>query len=250
MKVLVVIKRVADYHVQVTPSTDGLGVDLAGVKMGINPFDENAIEEGLRLRETGYASEVVAVTFGPSSHQDVLRQALAMGVDRVILVESHDNLQPLGVAKMIQVLVEKESPSLVILGKQAIDDDAGQTAQMLAGLLGWSQGIFVSNVTVNHPRIQVTREVDGGVETLELTLPAVISADLRLNSPRFVKLPNLMQAKKKPIEMMSATALGVDTRPRLKILKVTVPSPRKPVVLVNSVTELVEKLRNEAGVLS
>jgi electron transfer flavoprotein beta subunit len=250
MKVMVVIKRVADYHIQVNPSADGMGVDLTGVKMGINPFDENAIEAALRLRESNHAGEIVAVTFGPANHQDVLRQALAMGVDRVILVESNNELQPLSVAKMIKVLVEKEAPALVILGKQAIDDDAGQTAQMLAGLLGWSQGIFVSDITVNHPRIQINREVDGGIESLELTLPAVISADLRLNSPRFVKLPNLMLAKKKPIETISAVSLGVDIAPRLKVLKVTLPSPRKPVVLLNSVAELVEKLRNEAGVLS
>lgn len=250
MKVLVVIKRVADYNVQVNPTGDSLGVDLAGVKMGINPFDENAIEEALRLKEANYANEVVAVTFGPLSHQDVLRQALAMGVDRVILVESQDELQPLGVAKMLQVLVERESPSLVFLGKQAIDNDAGQVAQMLAGLLGWSQGIFVSAVTVKNSQIHITREVDGGTEMLELLLPAVISADLRLNAPRFVKLPNLIQAKKKPIETISACSLGVDIAPRLKVLKVTVPPLRKPCVLVNSVAELVEKLRYEAKVLS
>lgn len=250
MKVLVAVKRVVDYNVQVRPRADGLGVELGGVKMGINPFDENAVEEALRLKEAGTVSEVVAVTFGSAANQDVLRQALAMGVDRVILVESDDNVQPLAVAKLLKAIVARENPSLVILGKQAIDDDAGQTPQMLAALLGWPQGTFASQVTVGASSVQVTREVDGGTEVVELNIPAVISADLRLNSPRFVKLPNLMMAKKKPIETLAAADLSGDTTPRLQVLNIAVPPARKAGVKVASVQELVEKLRHEAGVLA
>lgn len=250
MKALVAVKRVVDYNVQVRPRADGLGVELGGVKMGINPFDENAVEEALRLKEAGTITEVVAVTFGSAAHQDVLRQVLAMGVDRVILVESDDNVQPLAVAKLLKAIVARENPSLVILGKQAIDDDAGQTPQMLAALLGWPQGTFASQLTVGASSVQVTREVDGGTEVVELNIPAVISADLRLNSPRFVKLPNLMMAKKKPIETLAAAELSGDTAPRLQVLNIAVPPARKAGVKVASVQELVEKLRHEAGVLA
>lgn len=249
MKVLVAVKRVVDYNVKVRIRPDGSDVDIAGVKMGINPFDENAVEEALRLKERGQATEVVAVTLGTAASQDVLRHALAMGVDRAILVETDAHLQPLGVAKLLKAVVEREKPGLILLGKQAIDSDAGQAGQMLAALLGVGQGAAASALEVKTGEIHVTREVEGGTEKLALRLPAVVTADLRLNEPRYVKLPNLMMAKKKPIQTLTAAELGIEVAPRLKQLKVAEPPPRKPGIKVGSVQELVEKLRTEAGVL-
>ena len=249
MKVLVAVKRVIDHNVRVRPLPDQTGVDDAGVKMSMNPFDENAVEEALRLKEAGVASEVVAVTIGTPAAQDVLRHALAMGVDRALLVESADALQELAVAKVLRILAERESVQLVLLGKQAIDSDAGQTGPMLAGLLGWPQGTFVSKLQVADGHARVTREIDGGTEELELTLPAVITADLRLNEPRYVRLPNLMQAKKKPIETIPVEQLGADIVPRLQVLRIAEPPPRKSGIRVASVAELVGRLKDEAGVL-
>ncbi len=244
MKILVAVKRVVDSNVKVRIKPDGSDVDVAGAKMGINPFDENAVEEALRLKERGLASEVVAVSLGTAACQDVLRHALAMGVDRAILVETDIQLQPLGSAKLLKVVVEREQPGLIMLGKQAIDDDAGQTGQMLAALLGVGQGTFISALEVQGGEIRVTREIDGGTETLTLRLPAVVTADLRLNEPRYVKLPNLMLAKKKPIQTYHAAEFGIDASPRLKQLNVVHPPMRKPGIMVNSVQELVEKLRS------
>ena len=249
MKVLVAVKRVIDHNVRVRPLPDQTGVDDAGVKMSMNPFDENAVEEALRLKEAGAASEVVAVTIGTPAAQDVLRHALAMGVDRALLVESADALQELAVAKVLRILAERESVQLVLLGKQAIDSDAGQTGPMLAGLLGWPQGTFVSKLRVADGHARVTREIDGGTEELELTLPAVITVDLRLNEPRYVRLPNLMQAKKKPIETIPVEQLGADIVPRLQVLRIAEPPPRKSGIRVASVAELVGRLKDEAGVL-
>lgn len=249
MKVLVAVKRVVDFNVKVRIKTDGSDVDIAGVKMSINPFDENAVEEALRLKERGKVTEVVAVTLGTSAAQDVLRHALAMGADRAILVETDANLQPLGVAKLLKAVAEREQPDLIILGKQAIDSDAGQAGQMLAALLGVPQGVAVSSVEVWDGEVVVTREVDGGTETLGLRLPAVLTADLRLNEPRYVKLPNLMMAKKKPIQTIQAIELGTDPSPRIKQLKVADPPTRKAGIKVGSVNELLEKLRVEAKVL-
>lgn len=249
MKVMVAVKRVVDFNVKVRIKPDGSDVDIAGVKMSINPFDENAVEQALRLKEGGKAREVVAVTLGTSAAQDVLRHALAMGVDRAVLVETDANLQPLGVAKLLKAVAEREQPNLILLGKQAIDSDAGQAGQMLAALLGVSQGVAISALEVWDEEIVVTREVDGGTETLALRLPAVVTADLRLNEPRYVKLPNLMMAKKKPIEMIKAAELGVDASPRLKQIKVADPPVRKTGSKVVDVHELVEKLRFEAKVL-
>jgi len=249
MKVLVAIKRVVDFNVKVRIKADGSDVDIAGVKMGINPFDENAVEAALRLKESGQATEVVAVTLGSAAAQDVLRHALAMGVDRAVLVETDAMLQPLGTAKLLKAVAERERPGLIILGKQAIDSDAGQAGQMLAALLGVGQGIAISALEVLDNEIRVTREIDGGTETLALRLPAVVTADLRLNEPRYVKLPNLMMAKKKPIQTINAVELGVDAGPRLKQIAVADPPERKAGIKVGSVHELVEKLRVEAGVL-
>lgn len=249
MKVMVAVKRVVDFNVKVRIKPDGSDVDIAGVKMSINPFDENAVEQALRLKESGKAREVVAVTLGSSTAQDVLRHALAMGVDRAMLVETDVNLQPLGVAKLLKAIAEREQPDLILLGKQAIDSDAGQAGQMLAALLGVGQGVAISALEVWDGEIVVTREVDGGTETLALRLPAVVTADLRLNEPRYVKLPNLMMAKKKPIETIKAAELGVDASPRLKQLKVADPPVRKAGIKVANVHELVEKLRIEAKVL-
>ncbi|TJZ72993.1 electron transfer flavoprotein subunit beta/FixA family protein [Chitiniphilus eburneus] len=243
MKALVAVKRVVDHNVQVHIKPDGSGLETAGVKMSINPFDEIAVEEALRLKERGVVSEIVAVTLGEPVAQDVLRHALAMGADRAVLVEAHGELQPLGVAKLLKAVADREQPGLILLGKQAIDDDAGQAGQMLAALLGAAQGTFASAVTVNGDEVEVVREVDGGTETVALKLPAVLTADLRLNEPRFVKLPNLMMAKKKPIEQLAADSLGVDYAPRLKRQKVGTPPHRAPGVKVNSVAELVQKLR-------
>lgn len=249
MKVLVAIKRVVDFNVKVRIKADGSDVDIAGVKMGINPFDENAVEAALRLKESGQATEVVAVTLGSAAAQDVLRHTLAMGVDRAVLVETDAVLQPLGTAKLLKAVAERERPGLIILGKQAIDSDAGQAGQMLAALLGVGQGIAISALEVLDNEIRVTREIDGGTETLALRLPAVVTADLRLNEPRYVKLPNLMMAKKKPIQTINAVELGVDAGPRLKQIAVADPPERKAGIKVGSVHELVEKLRVEAGVL-
>jgi len=248
MKILVAVKRVVDYNIKVRIKADGSDVDIAGVKMGVNPFDENAIEEALRLKEQGKATEVVVVSLGTSANQDVLRHALAMGADRAILVESAEVLQPLGVAKLLKAVVMREQPDLIMLGKQAIDDDAGQAGQMLAALLGYPQATFVSALKLEGKEISVTREVDGGTENLALALPAVVTADLRLNDPRFVKLPNLMMARKKPIENLNSAELGVDAAPRLKLLQVTEPPARKPGIKVGSVAELLSKLRSHEGI--
>lgn len=247
MKVLVAIKRVVDYNVQVRIKPDGSDVDIGNVKMGVNPFDENAIEEALRLRERGIATEIVAVSLGSSANQDVLRHALAMGVDRAMLVEIDQILQPLGVAKLLKAVIEREQPDIVLLGKQAIDGDAGQSGQMLAALLGWGQGTFISSLNIENNEVIVMREIDGGTEQIAVQLPAVLTADLRLNDPRFVKLPNLMMAKKKPIETVPVAELGIDTAPRLRQVKVEDPPARKPGIKVGSVEELLDKLRNEQG---
>lgn len=247
MKVLVAIKRVVDYNVQVRIKPDGSDVDIGNVKMGVNPFDENAIEEALRLKERGIATEIVAVSLGSSANQDVLRHALAMGVDRAMLVEIDQILQPLGVAKLLKAVIEREQPDIVLLGKQAIDGDAGQSGQMLAALLGWGQGTFISSLNIENNEVIVMREIDGGTEQIAVQLPAVLTADLRLNDPRFVKLPNLMMAKKKPIETVPVAELGVDTAPRLRQVKVEDPPARKPGIKVGSVEELLDKLRNEQG---
>lgn len=249
MKILVPVKRVVDYNIQVRPADDGLGVALSGVKMSPNPFDENAIEEALRLKEAGVATEVTVVSFGGAANHDVLRHGLAMGADRAILVETEKTLGSLGVAKLLKALAERESPGLILMGKQSIDEDAGQAPQMLAGLLGWPQGTFASSVQIDGQEVEVVREVDGGTETLKLSLPAVISADLRLNSPRFVKLPNLMMAKKKSIETISADELVPGLESKLKTTFVEYPPAREPVRILDSVGELIEKLKNEAGVL-
>jgi electron transfer flavoprotein beta subunit len=249
MKVLVAVKRVVDYNVKVRPKADGSGVETANVKMSMNPFDEIGVEEAVRLREAGVATEVVAVSMGLAQSQDTLRTALAMGADRAILVETDVELQPLAVAKLFKAIVEKESPELVIVGKQAIDDDANQTGQMLAALLGWAQGTFACKVVRDGDGLLVDREVDGGIQKVALKLPAVVTADLRLNEPRYVKLPNIMKAKKKPLDRYSPEDLGVDVSPRLKLLKATEPPRRKAGIKVSGAEELVEKLKNEAQVI-
>ena len=249
MKVLVPVKRVIDYNVKVRVKADGTGVDLANVKMSMNPFDEIAIEEAVRLREAGVATEVVAVSCGLMACQETLRTAMAIGADRAILVESDADLQPLAVAKLLKALVEKEAPQLVILGKQAIDDDANQTGQMLAALLGWPQATFASKVVIADGKATVTREVDGGLETLALTLPVVVTTDLRLNEPRYATLPNIMKAKKKPLDTVKPADLGVDVAPRLTTLKVVEPGKRQAGVKVADVAELLAKLKNEAKVI-
>jgi len=249
MKLLVTVKRVVDYNVKVRVRPDGSGVETAGVKMSMNPFDEIAIEEAVRLRERGVASEIVAVSIGVQQCQETLRTALAMGADRAILVLSEISPEPLAVAKLLRALVEREQPGLVILGKQAIDDDMNATGQMLAGLLGWPQGTFASKVELSGDGVLVTREVDGGLETVALALPAILTADLRLNEPRYASLPNIMKARKKPLETLTPAELGVDPSPRLSTLKVSEPPVRKAGVKVGSVAELVEKLRHEAKVI-
>jgi electron transfer flavoprotein beta subunit len=250
MKILVTAKRVVDYNVKVRVKPDGSGVDTANVKMSMNPFDEIAVEEAVRLREKGIATEVVAVSCGPAACQETLRNALAIGADRAILVETDVELQPLAVAKLLRAIVAKESPQLVILGKQAIDDDANQVGQMLAALLDWPQGTFASKVDVANGMLTVKREIDGGNETVEAALPAVVTADLRLNEPRYATLPNIMKAKKKPLEVVKPDALGVDVAPRLAVLGVAEPPKRKGGGKVADVKELVAKLRNEAKVVS
>jgi len=249
MKVLVSVKRVIDYNVKVRVKADGTGVETANVKMSMNPFDEIAVEEAVRLKEAGAATEIVAVSCGPQACQETLRTALAIGADRAILVESGEELQPLAVAKLLKKVCEKESPRLVILGKQAIDDDSNQTGQMLAALLGWSQATFASKVVLEKEKATVTREVDGGLETLSVKLPAVVTTDLRLNEPRYVTLPNIMKAKKKPLETLKPDALGVDVAPRLQTLKVVEPPKRKAGVKVPDPKALVDRLRNEAKVI-
>ncbi|TWA85984.1 electron transfer flavoprotein beta subunit [Azospirillum brasilense] len=249
MKVLVPVKRVVDYNVKIRVKADGSGVETANVKMSMNPFDEIAVEEAVRLKEAGKATEVIVVTVGPTAAQETLRTALAMGADRGILVQTDAETQPLAVAKVLKALVEKEGPTLVILGKQAIDDDCNQTGQMLAALLGWPQGTFASKVVPGEGSLTVTREIDGGLETVQLTLPAVVTADLRLNEPRYASLPNIMKAKKKPIETLAPDALGVDVAPRLTTLKVAEPAKRKAGVKVADVAALVDKLKNEARVI-
>jgi electron transfer flavoprotein beta subunit len=248
-KILISIKRVIDFNVKVRVKPDASGVDTANVKMSMNPFDEIAVEEAVRLKEKGIATEVVAVSCGGPACQETLRTALALGADRAILVQTDAELQPLAVAKLLRAVVQKESPQLVILGKQAIDDDANQTGQMLAALLDWPQATFASKVDIADGKAIVKREVDGGLETVEVTLPAVITTDLRLNEPRYATLPNIMKAKKKPLETVTPDALGVDASPRLKTLKVTEPAKRRGGGRVADVKELVAKLRNEAKVL-
>ncbi|KQW66679.1 MULTISPECIES: electron transfer flavoprotein subunit beta/FixA family protein [unclassified Methylibium] len=249
MKALVAVKRVVDYNVKVRVKSDGTGVDTANVKMSMNPFDEIAVEEAVRLKEKGVVSEVIAVSCGVTQCQETLRTAMAIGADRAILVECTEELQPLAVAKLLKALADKEQPQLVILGKQAIDDDCNQTGQMLAALAGWPQATFASKVEIADGRAQVTREVDGGLETLSIALPAVITTDLRLNEPRYVTLPNIMKAKKKTLEVLKPADLGVDVTPRLKTLKVSEPPKRGAGIKVPDVATLVAKLKNEAKVI-
>src|SRR3954465_4399031 len=249
MKVLVPVKRVVDYNVKVRVKPDGSGVETANVKMSMNPFDEIAMEEAIRLKEAGIATEIVAVSIGGAQCQETLRTALAIGADRAILIETSVEVQPLGIAKLLQSIVARESPSMVIMGKQAIDDDSNQTGQMLSALLNWSQGTFASKLRITGATAEVTREVDGGLETILLKLPAVVTTDLRLNEPRYVTLPNIMKAKKKTLEMLTPDARGADVAPRLQTLKVVEPAKRKAGTKVADAKALVDKLRNEAKVL-
>jgi electron transfer flavoprotein beta subunit len=249
MKVLVPVKRVVDYNVKVRVKSDGSGVDIANVKMSMNPFDEIALEEATRLKESGKVTEVVAVSIGVAQCQETLRTGMAIGADRAILVETAVETEPLAVAKVLKALADKEQPQLIILGKQAIDDDSNQTGQMLASLLGWPQATFASKVLLEEGKVTVTREVDGGLETVSLTLPAVITTDLRLNEPRYVTLPNIMKAKKKPLETIKPEDLGVDVTPRLKTIKVVEPAKRSAGIKVPDVATLVQKLRTEAKVI-
>jgi len=249
MKVLVPVKRVVDYNVKIRVKSDGSGVELANVKMSMNPFDEIAVEEAIRLREAGKVDEIIAVSVGPQQAQETIRTALAMGADRGILIKVDGIVEPLTVAKLLKGVVEAEGPELVILGKQAIDDDANQTGQMLAALLGWSQGTFASKLELDGDKAKVTREIDGGLQVIELKMPAIVTTDLRLNQPRYASLPNIMKAKKKPLDEKSPADYGVDVAPRLKVLKTEEPGGRKAGVKVKTVQELVDKLKNEAGVL-
>ncbi len=254
MKVLVPVKRVVDYNVKIRVKADGSGIELANVKMSMNPFDEIAVEEAVRLKEAGKVSEIIAVSIGPEKAQEQLRTALAVGADRAILVKTDapidlGGVEPLAVAKTLKALVDKESPDLVIMGKQSIDDDSNQTGQMLSALLGWSQGTFTSELEVNGDTLKVTREIDGGLETLELKAPAIITTDLRLNEPRYAKLPDIMKAKKKQLDVIEPSELGVDYTPRLSIVKVSEPAVRQGGAKVASVEELVDKLKNEAKVI-
>ena len=249
MKLLVAVKRVIDYNVKVRVKADETGVETTNVKMSMNPFDEIGVEEAVRLLEAGKATEVVVVSLGTQQCQETIRTALAMGADRGILVKTDKKLEPLAVAKLLAKIVEKEKPDMVILGKQAIDDDSNQTGQMLAGIMGWSQGTFASKIELTTDQAEVTREVDGGLETLAITLPAIVTTDLRLNEPRYASLPNIMKAKKKPIDEITPQDLNVDVSPRLKIIKVTEPPRRESGIKVETVTELVEKLKNESGVI-
>ncbi|HUF45804.1 MAG TPA: electron transfer flavoprotein subunit beta/FixA family protein [Aestuariivirgaceae bacterium] len=249
MKVLVCVKRVVDFNVKIRVKADGSGVDLANVKMSMNPFDEIAVEEAIRLREAGTASEVIAVSIGPQQSQETIRTALAMGADRGILVKHDGAIEPLGVAKLLKAVVEQEKPELVILGKQAIDDDCNQTGQMLAALLGWSQGTFASKIKIDGSEAHVTREIDGGLQTIKIKMPMIVTADLRLNQPRYASLPNIMKAKKKPLEEKTPEDLGVDVTPRLKVVSISEPPKRQAGQKVSSISELVDKLKNEAGVI-
>ncbi|NSY46391.1 electron transfer flavoprotein subunit beta/FixA family protein (plasmid) [Agrobacterium tumefaciens] len=248
MKILVTVKRVVDYNVKIRVKSDGTGVELANVKMSMNPFDEISVEEALRLKEAGKAEEVVVVSIGPAKAEETVRTALAMGADRAILIETDETVEPLAVAKLLKGVVDAETPDLVILGKQAIDDDSNQTGQMLAALLGWGQGTFASKVEIADGSVAVTREVDGGLQTVSLKLPAIVTTDLRLNEPRYASLPNIMKAKKKPLDKKTPADLGVDIAPRLKVLKTEEPAGRKAGVKVGSVAELVSKLKAD-GVL-
>jgi electron transfer flavoprotein beta subunit len=249
MKILVPVKRVVDFNVRIRVKADGTGVELSNVKMSMNPFDEIAVEEALRLKEAGKASEVVAVSIGPAKAEETLRTALAMGVDRAVLIETDDTTEPLAVAKLLKAVATAEGPGLVVLGKQAIDDDSNQTGQMLAALLNWPQATFASKVKIAGQEAEVTREIDGGLETIAVKLPAIVTTDLRLNEPRYVTLPNIMKAKKKTLEVVKPEALGVDLAPRLKTLKVQEPPKRKAGAQVKTVDELVAKLKNEARVI-
>jgi electron transfer flavoprotein beta subunit len=251
MKVLVPVKRVVDYNVKIRVKTDGSGIELANVKMSMNPFDEIAVEEAVRMKEKGIAKEVVAVSIGPAKAQETIRTALAIGADRGILVETPENaiVEPLAVAKILKALAEAEKPDMIIVGKQAIDDDCNQTGQMLSALLGWAQATFASKIVPENGGLTVTREVDGGLETIKIKLPAIITADLRLNEPRYPSLPNIMKAKKKPLDVKKPEDLGVSIAPRLKVLKTSEPPVRKSGVKVADVAELVSKLKNEAGVI-
>jgi electron transfer flavoprotein beta subunit len=243
MKILVPVKRVVDYNVKIRVKADGSGVELANVKMSMNPFDEIAVEEALRLREAGKAEEIIVVSIGPAKAEETLRTALAMGADRAILIETDETVEPLAVAKLLKGVVDAEAPQLVILGKQAIDDDSNQTGQMLGALLGWGQGTFASKVELGSDKVAVTREVDGGLQTVGLKLPAIVTTDLRLNEPRYASLPNIMKAKKKPLDKKAPSDFGVDVSPRLKVLKTEEPAGRKAGIKVGSVSELVEKLK-------
>ncbi len=253
MKVLVPVKRVIDYNVKVRVKADGSGVDLANVKMSMNPFDEIAVEEAIRLKEAGKADEIVAVSIGVKQAQETLRTALAMGADRAILIEAtddvHQDIEPLAVAKLLKAVIEEERPELVLLGKQAIDNDMNATGQMLAALLGWSQATFASEINIEDGHATVTREVDGGLQTIKVKMPAIVTVDLRLNEPRYASLPNIMKAKRKPLDIKSAADLGVDTAARLEILSTREPETRKAGVMVKDVAELVQKLKEEAGVI-
>ncbi len=249
MKILVAVKRVVDFNVKVRVKSDGTGVETSNVKMSMNPFDEIAVEEGVRLREAGAADELVVVSMGPQACQETIRTALAMGADRGIHVEADAGLEPLAVAKLLAAIADKESPDLIITGKQSIDGDNNQTGQMLAALLGWAQGTFASNIEFTDGTAQVTREIDGGLETLSLGLPAVMTTDLRLNEPRYASLPNIMKAKKKPIDTMTPESLGVDVTPRLETIKVEEPEGRQTGTIVETAAELVDKLKNEAKVI-
>ena len=249
MKILVPVKRVVDYNVKIRVRQDGSGVELTNVKMSMNPFDEISVEEAIRLKEAGKVDEIIAVSVGPAKAEETIRTALAMGADRGILIQTDDLVEPLAVAKILTGIVEEEKPGLVIVGKQAIDDDSNQTGQMLAALLGWSQGTFASEIEIGDGAATITREVDGGLQTIEIKLPAIVTTDLRLNEPRYASLPNIMKAKKKPLDKKTPADYGVDTAPRLKVLTTEEPSGRKAGVKVASVAELVDKLKNEAGVL-
>ena len=249
MKILVPVKRVIDYNVKVRVKADQSGVELANVKMAMNPFDEIAVEQALRLREAGTATEVVAVSIGPSQNQETIRTALAMGADRGIHIEASHDVEPLTVAKLLKAIVDKEAPELVLVGKQAIDDDCNQTGQMLAALLGWAQGTFVSGIELDGGKAKIVREVDGGLEHLEIAMPAIVTVDLRLNEPRYASLPNIMKAKKKPLDSISVEELGIDVSPRLTTIKVEEPEARSAGIKVADVGELVDKLKNEAKVI-
>lgn len=249
MKILVPVKRVVDYNVKIRVKPDGSGVELANVKMSMNPFDEISVEEALRLKEAGKAEEIVIVSIGPAKAEETIRTALAMGADRGILIETDETVEPLAVAKLLKGVVDAEAPGLVIVGKQAIDDDSNQTGQMLAALLGWGQATFASKLELSTDKATVTREVDGGLQTIDVTLPAIVTTDLRLNEPRYASLPNIMKAKKKPLDKKTPADFGVDVAQRLKVLKTEEPEGRKAGIKVKSVAELVDKLKNEAGVL-